>query len=156
MAGDGNGDGGGVAARPGPRGSVERKRGSRRSLWASRGSEGGPVAVVAVDGSDERARAREGKSREGSRDRERVRESQGLRGAPWRGLGRRAASSAKQEVAGALGRAPRLASAYWQRKTTSGEVDGLGWAAGGPGPGKWAPGKSFCSFLNFLFCFIFI
>ena len=24
-----------------------------RSLWASRGSEGGPVAVVAVDGSDE-------------------------------------------------------------------------------------------------------
>ena len=57
-----------------------------------------------------------------------MRESQGLRGAPWRGLGRRAASSAKQEVAGALGRAPRLASAYWQRKTTSSEVDGLGWA----------------------------
>ena len=41
-----------------------------------------------------------------------------------------------------FGRAPRLASAYWQRKTTSGEVDGLGWAAGGAGPGKWAPGKS--------------
>ena len=32
----------------------------------------------------------------------------------------------------------------------------VGWAAGGAGPGKWAPGKSFCSFLNFLFCFIFI
>ena len=39
--------------------------------------------------------------------RERGRE---VRGAPWRGLGRRAASSAKQEVAGVLGRAPRLAS----------------------------------------------
>ena len=71
------------------------------------------------------------------------------------------ASSAKQEVAGALGRAPRLASAYWQRKTTSGEVDGLGWAAGGAGPGKWAPGK-FCSVSYFssvlffnLFCHCF-
>ena len=86
--------------------------------------------------------------------RERVRESQGLRGAPWRGLGRRAASSAKQEVAGALGRAPRLASAYWQRKTTSGEVDGLGWAAGGAGPGKWAPGRSsLLCFIFLLFCF---
>ena len=52
MAGDDNGDVGGVAARPGPRGSVERKRGSRRSLWASRGSEGGPVAVVMASGGD--------------------------------------------------------------------------------------------------------
>ena len=85
-------------------------------------------------------------SRGEDKARERVRESQGLRGAPWRGLGRRAASSAKQEVAGALRRAPRLASAYWQRETTSSEVDGLGWAAGEAGPGKWAPGKSFCSF----------
>ena len=61
--------------------------------------------------------------------------SEGGRGArghgasSWRELGRRAASSAKQEVAGALGRAPRLASAYWQRKTTSGEVGGLGWSS---------------------------
>ena len=28
------------------------KRGSRRSLWASRGSEGGPVAVVMASGGD--------------------------------------------------------------------------------------------------------
>ena len=36
--------------------AVDRWGGSRmewRSLWASRGSEGGPVAVVAVDGGDE-------------------------------------------------------------------------------------------------------
>ena len=84
-----------------------------------------------------------GESRRGSR---------GVRGT----LGCLQRRAGKQEVAGALGRAPRLASAYWQRKTMSGEVDGLGWAAGGAGPGKWAPGKSFCSFLNFLFCVIFI
>ena len=85
--------------------------------------------------------------------RERGRE---VRGAPWRGLGRRAASSAKQEVAGALGRAPRLASAYWQRKTTSGEVDGLGWAAGGAGPGKWRQVSSVLFHIFLLFCFYLI
>ena len=65
MAGDGNDDGGGVAARPGPRGSVERKRGSRRSLWASRGSEGGPVAVVMASGGDGLRSVRRTEEKEG-------------------------------------------------------------------------------------------
>ena len=56
MAGDGNGDGGGVAARPGPRGSVERKRGSRRSLWAAQGNEGETLAAVVLVGGGGRVR----------------------------------------------------------------------------------------------------
>ena len=48
MAGDGNDDGGGVAARPGPRGSVERKEG----VEAEPLGEGGPVAVVMASGGD--------------------------------------------------------------------------------------------------------
>ena len=63
---------------------------------------------------------------------ERCKGSRGVRGT----LGCLQRRAGKQEVAGALGRAPRLASAYWQRKTTSGEVDGLGWAAGEAGPGR--------------------
>ena len=31
----------------------------------------------------------------------------------------------------------------------------VGWAAGGAGPGKWAPGKPFCSFLKFSVLFYF-
>ena len=31
----------------------------------------------------------------------------------------------------------------------------VGWAAGGAGPGKWAPGKSFCSFFKFSVLFYF-
>ena len=90
-------------------------------------------------GEDEGEGEREGhgESRRGSR---------GVRGT-LRCLQRRAG---KQEVAGALGRAPRLASAYWQRRTTSGEVGGLGWSS-------WAaaglPGKYSLSVL--LFCFLF-
>ena len=52
MAGDGTAM---VAALQGFRRAVGRwrgKRGSRRSLWASQGSEGGPVAVVMASGGD--------------------------------------------------------------------------------------------------------
>ena len=128
MAGDGNGDGGDVAARPGPRGSVERKRGLRRSLWASRGSEGGPVAVVAVDGGDERARAREGESREGSRGRERVRERS--EGAAWRHP-KRPGRSGKQEVAGA---ASALATELLRGEGEEEDRRVAWWA----GPATWA------------------
>ena len=56
MADEGNGNGGGVAARPGPRGSVERKRGSRRSLWAAQGNEGETMAAVVLVGGGGRVR----------------------------------------------------------------------------------------------------
>ena len=104
------------------------------------------MAVVAVDGGDERARAREGESREGRRGRERVRERSER--AAWLHP-KRPGRSGKQEVAGA---ASALAT---EQLRGEGEEDDreeeVGWAAGGAGPGK-----SFCSFLNFLFCFIFI
>mgnify|MGYP005788331257 CR=1 FL=1 len=93
-----------------------------------------PVVLVGGLGASGDERGRETEEGEGM---QRVREKERGHGASsWRELGRRAASSAKQEVAGALGRAPRLASAYWQRKTTSGEVDGLGCAAGEAGPSR--------------------
>ena len=59
----------------------------------------------------------------------------------------------KQEVAGALGRAPRLASAYWQRKTTGGGVAVAGWAALGRlvAPGKWPRWPSLSYFCSVLF-----
>ena len=67
------------------------------------------MTVVAVDGGDERARAREGESREGSRGRERVRERS--EGAAWRHP-KRPGRSGKQEVAGlapaCVGHAPIL------------------------------------------------
>ena len=56
------------------------------------------MAVVAVDGGDERARAREGESREGRRGRERVRGRS--EGATWLHP-KRPGRSGKQEVAGA-------------------------------------------------------
>ena len=56
VAGDGEDGVGGDAGRPAGHGLVERKRGSRRSLWASRGSEEGPVAVVMASGGDGSAR----------------------------------------------------------------------------------------------------
>ena len=52
MAGDGTAM---VTVLQGFRRTVGRwggRRGSRRSLWASRGSEGGPVAVVMASGGD--------------------------------------------------------------------------------------------------------
>ena len=66
------------------RGLVARwreKRGLRRSLWASRGSEGGPVATANGVGGDGCARhERERETEEGGRARERVREFVGPRG----------------------------------------------------------------------------
>ena len=98
-------------------------------MWASRGSEGGPVAVVAVDGGDERARAREGESIEGRRGRERVRGRS--EGAAWLHP-KRPGRSGKQEVAGA---ASALAT---EQLRGEGEEDDreeeVGWAAGGAGP----------------------
>ena len=105
------------------------------------------MAVVAVDGGDERARAREGESREGRRGRERVRERS--EGAAWLHP-KRPGRSGKQEVAGAASAlaTPRLCPsgeggrrqggkrrwagpcwAGWWRQVS-------GWAAGG------LPGKS--------------
>ena len=105
---------------------------------------------MAVDGGDERARAREGESREGRRGRERVRERS--EGAAWRHP-KRPGRSGKQEVAGA---ASALAT---EQLRGEGEEDDreeeVGWAAGGAGPGKWAPGKSFCSFFNSSVLFYF-
>ena len=64
----------------------------------------------------------------------------------------------KQEVAGALGRAPRLASAYWQRKKrTRGEGGGLG-RPDGAGPGKWrqVSGPGGLLSLSIYFCSVFL
>ena len=67
------------------------------------------MAVVAVDGGNERARAREGESREGRRGRERVRGRS--EGAAWLHP-KRPGRSGKQEVAGrapaCVGHAPIL------------------------------------------------
>ena len=65
MAGDGTAM---VAALQGFRRAVGRwrgKRGSRRSLWASRGSEGGPVAVVMASGGDGLRSVRRTEEKEG-------------------------------------------------------------------------------------------
>ena len=89
----------------------------------------------------------EGETRESG---ERCKGSRGVRGT----LGCLQRRAGKQEVAGALGRAPRLASAYWQRKTTSGEVGGLGWsswAAAGL-PGKYSLSVFPISVFIYLFC----
>ena len=68
VAGDGNGDGGGVVARPGPRGSVERKRGSRRSSGTLRRGEGtaGSASVVSCGGGS--ASVREGERAGGGKE----------------------------------------------------------------------------------------
>ena len=96
-------------------------------MWASRGSEGGPVAVVAVDGGDElRSVAACEKQRRGGRSEE----SEMGRGVAWRrgrGPGRRE-EGGKQEVAGA---SPALATELLRgegRKTTGGGRL-VGWAA---------------------------
>ena len=70
MAEEGNGDVGGDAGLPEARGSMGRKRGSRRSLWDSRGSEGRVVAAATVNGVGgcallrERGRGRRSRERE--------------------------------------------------------------------------------------------
>ena len=55
---------GGDAGLPGSCGAVGRKRGSRRSLWASRGSEGWPVSAAMVNGGDGGVRPWERESEE--------------------------------------------------------------------------------------------
>ena len=109
------------------------------------------MAVVAVDGGDERARAREGESREGSRGRERVRERS--EGAAWRHP-KRPGRSGKQEVArGGVGARHRAASGRGRGRRQGRSGDGLGrkcWAVQvGFGERQVSPGK-------FLFCFIFL
>ena len=82
-----------------------------------------------------------------------------LRGV-FRGVG--AAATAKQEVAGALRRAPGLASAYWQRKKrTRGGGGGLGQReelgrlqVSGPG-GLQVMFPSLSLFFLFYLCFLF-
>ena len=108
------------------------------------------MAVVAVDGGDERARAREGESREGRRGRERVRERS--EGAAWRHP-KRPGRSGKQEVAGA---ASALAT---EQLRGEGEEDDreeeVGWAGQLRWAARWArmPGKLQVSAL---FYFLFV
>ena len=70
---------------------------------------------------------------EGMRMREWARGSGVMRGVVQTHRG----SGGKQEVAGALGRAPRLASAFWQRWEMTGSGTGLGRLGGLPtGPSR--------------------
>ena len=113
------------------------------------------MAVVAVDGGDERAQAREGESREGSRGRERVRERS--EGAAWRHP-KRPARSGKQEVArGGVSARHRAASGRGGGRRQGRSGDGLGgkcWAVQvGFGERQVSPGKFLFCF-TFLFCFI--
>ena len=113
------------------------------------------VAVVVASDGDERARAREGESREGRGGRERVRERS--EGAAWRHP-KRPGRSGKQEVAGA---ASALAT---EQLRGGGDEDDRGEEVGWAGQLRWAarwartPGKlqvSFCSFIVFLFLFLY-
>ena len=90
------------------------------------------MAVVAVDGGDERARAREGESREGRRGRERVRGRS--EGAAWLHP-KRPGRSGKQEVAGAaLALAtPRLCPSG-EGGRRQGREAAVGWAGTEAGP----------------------
>ena len=117
------------------------------------------MAVVAVDGGDERARAREGESREGRRGRERVRERS--EGAAWRHP-KRPGRSGKQEVArGGVGARHRAASGRGGGRRQRGggglglsRIAGLGGALGGlrvSGPGRLPLSPVF---FIFLFCFL--
>ena len=56
---------------------------------------------------------------------------------------------------GAWPRAPGACSSSWHRRKATEKEVVVGWAAGGAGPGKWAPGKSFCSFFKFSVLFYF-
>ena len=107
------------------------------------------MAVVAVDGGDERARAREGESREGSRGRERVRERS--EGAAWhhRGVEEEAGGGqGKQEVAEASrARAtPRLC--LLAEEDDRGEVE-MGWAVLGQVSGRQVTSFSLSLFYFF-------
>ena len=128
MAEEGNGDVGGDAGRPGPRGLVERKRGSRRSLWASRGSKGGPVAVVAANGGVGCARVWRGREqRRGGRS------TGGSERGPGGGVALRETSRGRRRQPG---REELASSAEDDREEGGG---GLGQLAGLPaGPARWA------------------
>ena len=93
MAEEGNGDVGGDAGLPEGRGSVGRKRGSRRSSQAQRGVEGETVAA-ALRWSGCARRVRESRGEEGVQ-RERGAVRRGVVASPGRRGG-----SGKQEVAG--------------------------------------------------------
>ena len=95
---------------------------ARRWLWPRERWSAATGSVRRGREREQRGIGTEGETRESG---ERCKESRGVRGT----LGCLQRRAGKQEVAGALGRAPRLASAYWQRKTTSGEVGGLGWSS---------------------------
>ena len=92
------------------------------------------MAVVAMDGGDERARAREGESREGRRGRERVRERS--EGAAWLHP-KRPGRSGKQEVA-VGGRA--RAGAPWAHALlpTGRRLKTVGVRRRWAGPRRWA------------------
>ena len=116
---------------------MERKRGSRRSLWASRGSEGGPVAVVMASGGDGLRSVRRTEEEEGGPESEGevrgaggcVASREGTRGGGGSQAGRRWPG----RVAARAGRVPVLLAG---RKTTGEGVE-MGWAGWA---GWWAPG----------------
>ena len=80
-AGDGEDGVGGDAGRPAGHGLVERKRGSRRSLWVQRRGEAVAVAMATLvsGGGSVRVRGRESRGEDGD---ERV--SDGSRRGAWR------------------------------------------------------------------------
>ena len=134
---------GGDAGLPEGCGTVGRKRGSRRSLWASWKAAGMLVAAVVASGVDGSTRWRCGSEHWGERERgergERCKGLRGVRGA----LGCLQRRVGKEEVAGACRRAvgicPRVLLSRGGRRLADGCV---GWASQqlgrGGAPGKWA------------------
>ena len=139
-----------------------RKRGSRRSSQAQRGVEGETVAAAlrwrgcgCARRVREREEAEERYKGEG--------ESEGVQG------GRGGAEETTRGVAvarrcrragwwrGELGRVRRVPPMpTGARRKATGRVAVAGWAAGGAGPGKWAPGKSRWVLSLFLSLFYFL
>ena len=152
MAEEGNGDVGGDAGRPGPRGLVERKRRSRRSLWASRGSEGGPVATRELVGGGGCVRSgRERGSRGGRFEGGRVSETVS-------GIG--TACGSRPRVEGLVGKqevAARPCACEHATASGRGEEDdgGLQWWRAGPASAAGRTGRRQVSTLSLSLCFLF-
>ena len=128
-AGDGEDGVGGDAGRPAGHGLVERKRGSRRSLWAQRRGEAVAVATATLVGGGGSVRVSSGKRARGGEREERERKrSEGTRGVVVASLGR------PGEAGGGRG----IASARHRAASVRGEEDdrrrGARWAR----PRRWA------------------
>ena len=99
-----------------------------------------------------RGRAMERDRGEGE-GRERVRESQGVRGDAGEIQGDGDAGRQGGGGRGACRRATSTRSAYWPGEEDDRKEE-VGWAESARPPGKWASGKSLLPFL-FSFCFLF-